>query len=271
MLMYIVWDVTPQIIPGWNTPNYYSLLFVTGIALGFFTIKKMFKNEGVDEKILDSLLIWMIVSTIVGMRLGHVFFYDWDKYKDNLIEIFQIWKGGYASHGAAILILIAMYFFAKRVANKSYLWVLDRIVTPIAIAGCFIRLGNLMNSEIAGVPTDLPWAFSFTYYINDLTGQYDPTPRHPTQIYEALGYLSIYLLMLYMYWKKNAYKREGLLFGIFMIGIWGVRFLVEFVKEGQTARDYTSALNTGQQLSIPFIIIGIWLVVRALRNKPQMA
>lgn len=270
-MMYIVWDVSPQIIPGWNTPNYYSLLFITGIILGFYTIKKMFKNEGVEEKVLDSLLIWMIISTIVGMRMGHVIFYGWDYYKNNLIEIFQVWKGGYASHGAAILILITMYFFANNVAKKPYLWVLDRIVTPIAIAGCFIRLGNLMNSEIAGTPTDLPWAFSFPNYINDQTGLADPSPRHPTQIYEAFGYLMVYLFMLFMYWKRKAYQREGLLFGIFMVALWGIRFFVEYVKEGQTERDFTSALNTGQWLSIPFIIIGIWLVIRALMNKPKMA
>ena len=175
-----------------------------------------------------------------------------------------------ASHGAAIAILIALFIFSKKVSKKPYLWILDRVVAPIAIAGCFIRLGNLMNSEIAGIPADVPWAFSFTHYWNDVTQQLDPTPRHPTQIYEAFGYLSIYLFLLFMYWKREAQKREGLLFGIFMIGIWGVRFFVEFVKEGQTARDYTSALNTGQMLSIPFILVGVWLVVRAMIREKQI-
>jgi prolipoprotein diacylglyceryl transferase len=267
MLMQIVWDVSPEIIPGWKTPNFYGLLFVTGIMLGFFTIKRMFKKEGVDEKILDTLLVYVVVATIVGARLGHVFFYDWDQYKNNLVDIVKVWEGGLASHGAAIAILIALYFFSKKVSKKTYLWILDRVAAPIAIAGVFIRLGNLMNSEIAGVPTDLPWAFSFPRYFNDVTHEFDPTPRHPTQIYEALGYLSVYLLLLYMYWKKEAFKRQGLLFGIFMIGIWGVRFLVEFVKEGQTARDYTSALNTGQILSIPFVLVGIWLLARALGSE----
>jgi prolipoprotein diacylglyceryl transferase len=267
MLMQIVWDVTPEIIPGWKTPNYYGLLFVTGIFLGFLTIKRMFKKEGVDEKTLDTLLIYVVVGTILGARLGHVFFYDWDQYKNNLGDIFKIWEGGLASHGAAIAILIALFIFSKKVSKKPFLWILDRVVAPIAIAAVFIRLGNLMNSEIAGIPTDVPWAFSFPYYFNDLTREFDATPRHPTQIYEALSYLLLYLFLLFMYWKKEAFKREGLLFGIFMIGLWGVRFLVEFVKEGQTARDYTNALNTGQMLSIPFFLVGVWLVIRALRKE----
>jgi prolipoprotein diacylglyceryl transferase len=270
MLMHIVWDVSPEIIKGWKTPNYYGLLFVTGIFLGFLTIKRMFKKEGVDEKTLDTLLIYVVIATILGARLGHVFFYDWDEYKDNLIDILKVWEGGLASHGAAIAILIALFIFSKKVSKKPYLWILDRVVAPIAIAGCFIRLGNLMNSEIAGIPTDVPWAFSFTHYWNDVTQQLDPTPRHPTQIYEAFGYLSIYLFLLFMYWKREAQKREGLLFGIFMIGIWGVRFFVEFVKEGQTARDYTNALNTGQMLSIPFILVGVWLVVRAMMREKKI-
>jgi prolipoprotein diacylglyceryl transferase len=267
MLMQIVWDVTPEIIPGWKTPNFYGLLFVTGIFLGFLTIKKMFAKEGVDEKTLDTLLIYVVISTILGARLGHVFFYDWDQYKNNLGDIIKVWEGGLASHGAAIAILIALFIFSKKVSKKPYLWILDRVVAPIAVAACFIRLGNLMNSEIAGIPTDLPWAFSFPYYFNDLTKEYDATPRHPTQLYEAFSYLLIYLFLLFMYWKKDAFKREGLLFGIFMIGIWGVRFFVEFVKEGQTARDYTSALNTGQMLSIPFVLVGVWLIFRSMRLK----
>ena len=265
--MHIVWDVSPEIIPGWKTPNYYGLLFISGILLGFYTIKRMFKQEGVDEKTLDTLLVYVVVATILGARLGHVFFYDWDQYKNNLGDIIKVWEGGLASHGAAIAILISLYIFTKKVSKKSYLWILDRVVAPIAIAAVFIRLGNLMNSEIAGVPTSLPWAFSFPNYFNDVTKDFDPTPRHPTQLYEAFSYLLVYLFLLFMYWKKEAFKREGLLFGIFMIGIWGVRFFVEFVKEGQTSRDYTSALNTGQMLSIPFVLVGVWLVVRAFNKQ----
>lgn len=267
MLMQIVWDVDPQIFPKLKTPNYYGLLFVTGIFLGFLTIKKMFKKEDVPEKVLDTLLIYVVIATIVGARLGHVFFYDWDYYKNNLGDILKVWEGGLASHGAAISILVALYVFAKKVSKTSYLWILDRVVISIAVAACFIRLGNLMNSEIAGIPTNVPWAFSFPNYINDTTGQYDPTPRHPTQIYEAFSYLMVYLLLMYMYWKRQAQKREGLLFGVFMIGLWGVRFFVEFVKEGQTARDHTGALNTGQLLSIPFVLIGVWLVWRAFAKR----
>jgi prolipoprotein diacylglyceryl transferase len=215
------------------------------------------------------LATWLFIGGLIGARAFFVIQYR-DKF-GNFLDIFKIWEGGLASHGAAIAILIALFVFSKKVSKKPFLWILDRVVAPIAIAAVFIRLGNLMNSEIAGIPTDVPWAFSFPYYFNDLTREFDATPRHPTQIYEALSYLVLYLFLLFMYWKKEAFKREGLLFGIFMIGLWGVRFLVEFLKEGQTARDYTSSLNTGQMLSIPFFFVGVWLVIRALNSKPGNA
>lgn len=267
MLMTIVWDVSPEIIPGWRTPNFYGLLFITGIILGYRSIKKVFVKENIPEKVLDSLLIYVVIATIVGARLGHVFFYDWDDYKNDLISIFKVWEGGLASHGAAVAILIALFIFSKKVSKKPFIWILDRVSAPIAIAGCFIRLGNLMNSEIAGKPTDLPWAFSFPNYINDITKQYDPTPRHPTQIYEALSYLIIFIILHQLYWKKNASNKPGLIFGVFMIGIWGMRFLIEFIKEGQTDRDFTSVLNTGQLLSIPLFLVGVYLIFNALRSK----
>jgi prolipoprotein diacylglyceryl transferase len=269
MIWSIQWDVNPGLIDGLATPNKYGLLFVSGIMIGYFVIKRMFKNEQVQEALLDKLLMYMIVSTVVGARLGHVFFYDWDQYKNNLGDIFKIWEGGLASHGAAIAILIAMYIFSKYVAKKPMLWILDRVSAPIAIAGCFIRLGNLMNSEIVGKVTDASWGFQFMR--NDCPNQlmdcsWDQIPvRHPSQLYEAFFYVATFAILMYLYWKKKAYLKEGMLFGVFLIVLWSGRFLVEFVKEGQTARDFESALNTGQWLSIPLILAGVVILTRSYR------
>lgn len=273
MILGVNWNISPGLIDGWSTPNKYGLLFVSGIIIGFFVIRRMFRKERVREDLLDKLLMYMVIATVVGARLGHVFFYDWDQYKNNLLDIFKIWEGGLASHGAAAAILIALYIFSKRVSKKSMLWVLDRVSAPIAIAGCFIRLGNLVNSEIVGKETTVSWGFRFMKHDCDSPAMdcaWDQIPlRHPTQIYEAAFYLATFLLLMYLYWKRKAYRREGLLFGVFMIVLWTGRFLVEFLKEGQTERDYTGWLNTGQWLSIPLIVIGIVILVRSLRNKKE--
>lgn len=280
MILGVNWNVSPELIEGWSTPNKYGLLFVSGIIIGFYVIKRMFKEEKIQDDLLDKLLLYMVVSTVVGARLGHVFFYDWDQYKNNLLDIFKVWEGGLASHGAAVMILIALYIFSKRVSKKPYLWVLDRVSAPIAIAGCFIRLGNLVNSEIAGKITDLPWGFRFMRYVdsNGVADCKSPTNdcswaeiplRHPTQIYEALFYLATFLLLMFLYWKRKAYLKEGLLFGVFMIVLWTGRFLVEFVKEGQTDRDFEWSLNTGQWLSIPLVIAGVFILIRSFKVKSQ--
>lgn len=280
--LYITWNVTPEIFDGLKTPNLYGLLFVTGLAIGYFVIKNMFKREGVREEILDKLVFYMVISTIVGARLGHVFFYGpyFDEidangylhrgYFSHPEDIFKVWEGGLASHGAAVVILIALYIFSKKVSKRSYMWILDRIVAPIIIAGCFIRLGNLVNSEIVGIPSNAPWAFSFPNYYNDLTGKLDPTPRHPAQLYEAIAYLFIFVFLMYLYYKKNLYLISGRLFGWFLVLVWGARFSIEFIKVGQTARDYTFALNTGQLLSIPLILIGVYLLVRRPVEKIEV-
>lgn len=270
MILGINWDISPQLIDGWATPNKYGLLFVTGIIIGFFVIKRMFKEEKIQEELLDKLLMYMVVATILGARLGHVFFYDWDQYKNNLLDIFKVWEGGLASHGAAIMILIALYIFSKRVSKKPMLWILDRVAAPIAIAGCFIRLGNLVNHEIVGKITNVPWGFKFMRHdcrMENYICSWDEIPlRHPTQIYEALFYLGTFLLLMFLYWKKKAYGREGMLFGVFMIVLWSGRFLVEFFKEGQTARDETWVLNTGQMLSVPLILVGVIILIRSLKK-----
>jgi phosphatidylglycerol---prolipoprotein diacylglyceryl transferase len=270
VILEIIWNVKPELIEGWKTPNKYGILFVTGLILGYFVIKRMFRKEHVPEDKLDKLLIYMVVATIIGARLGHVFFYDWAYYKNHLSEIPAVWKGGLASHGAAIAILIALWFYSKNVVRKPMLWTLDRVSAPIAIAGCFIRLGNLMNSEIVGTPTNLPWAFSFPQYFDEVNRQFDATPRHPAQLYEAIAYLLIFATLFYMYWKTKSSQKPGMIFGVFLIGIWGMRFLIEFIKEGQTARDFENVINTGQMLSIPFVLFGIYLIVRAAKMKPQI-
>lgn len=270
MIAAIDWNVKSELIEGWATPNKYGLLFVTGLIIGFFVIKRMFKKEGIPESLLDKLLIYVVLSTIIGARLGHVFFYDWPAYSRDPISIFKIWEGGLASHGAAIAILIALYIYSKRVSKRPMLWILDRIAAPIAIAGCFIRLGNLVNHEIIGTPTDLPWGFIFHYASEDTLINGVQVPRHPAQLYEAIYYLLTFALLMYLYWKTRAKYRLGIIFGTFMIVLWMGRLLIEFVKIGQTERDDVWALNTGQLLSIPLILAGVVILIMGLRRKEAL-
>lgn len=274
-MLAIRWDVTPEIIDGWNTPNWYGILFVTGLILGYYVIRKMFRKESIPDEQLDKLVLYVVIATIVGARLGHVFFYDWPSYKNNLVDIFKIWEGGLASHGGVIALIITLIIFSKKVIKKPYLWLFDRMAAPGAIAATFIRLGNLMNSEIVGRPTDLPWAFEFIHFYNEdmIPPGFDPTPRHPTQLYEAIMYLIIFGILMYMFWKKSAWKQPGLVFGTFLILLFGGRFLVEFLKMGQTAADnqlaIETSINTGQWLSIPFVIAGIAILIWSFKNKTQ--
>ncbi|MDX1652984.1 MAG: prolipoprotein diacylglyceryl transferase [Brumimicrobium sp.] len=272
MVLGIEWNVESQLIDGWNTPNLYGILFVTGLIIGFYVIKKMFRKEGIPDEWLDKLLIYVVIATIVGARLGHVFFYDWHLYKQNPIDILKVWEGGLASHGGAIAILIALYIYSKRVSKKSIWWILDRIVAPIAIAGCFIRLGNLVNHEIVGEPTNLPWGFKFMQESPEnlvmVDGELKHVYRHPAQLYEAIGYLGSFIVLYYMYWKTSLKEKRGFLFGSFLILIFGWRFIVEFVKVGQAERDAGLLINTGQWLSIPFVLAGI--VIIFLANKKML-
>ncbi|MCE2864643.1 MAG: prolipoprotein diacylglyceryl transferase [Flavobacteriia bacterium] len=283
MIQSIHWAVDSQLIDGWRTPNLYGLLFVSGIIMGYFVIRKMFRAEQVEDKILDTLVTYMVLATIIGARLGHVLFYGpyWDKIANGQIvergyfshpsDIVKIWEGGLASHGAAVAILIALFIFTKKVSKRSYIWILDRIAAPIAIAATFIRLGNLVNHEMVGYVTDVPWAFEFQYYFNEAIGNYDPTPRHPAQLYEAICYFISFGILLYLYWKLKKWQQPGFVFGSFLILIFGSRIICEFFKLGQTARDYTLPLNTGQLLSIPLVIAGIYLVMKAAKKTTHEA
>lgn len=271
MILGIDWKMSSQLIEGWSVPNLYGLLFVTGLIIGYFVIKRMFDKEGVPEAWLDSLLIYIVIATVVGARLGHVFFYDWDYYKDNLSEIPKVWEGGLASHGGAVAILIALFIYSKKVSKLPMFWILDRIVAPIAIAACFIRLGNLVNHEIVGVPTDLPWGFKFWNEGADnlllINGEFVHVFRHPAQLYESIAYFLIFLVLLRLFWKTNLKQKQGFIFGVFLIVLWGARFLIEFVKIGQAARDEGMILNTGQWLSVPFIIAGFVIIYLANKGK----
>jgi phosphatidylglycerol---prolipoprotein diacylglyceryl transferase len=279
MVLGIDWNVTSELIDGWSTPNKYGLLFVTGIILGYYVIKKMFKSEQVQEEVLDKLLLYMVLATIVGARLGHVLFYGpyfdvFDEsgilidrgYFSHPIDILKVYEGGLASHGAAIAIIIALYLFSKKISKKPMLWILDRVAAPVSIAACFIRLGNLVNHEIIGDPTNLPWGFRFNDAGNEYLINGEHVFRHPAQLYEALIYLCLFVLLLFMYWKTSAKLKSGALFGTLLIVMFTGRFLVEFVKVGQTARDEVFAINTGQMLSIPFVIIGLFFVFRSIKT-----
>ncbi|MFO7843995.1 MAG: prolipoprotein diacylglyceryl transferase [Bacteroidales bacterium] len=261
ILNSITWDVNPDIVSFWGlTIRYYGVLFAASFFFGYLIMQKIFKKEGLSVELLDKLTVYVAIGTVVGARLGHCLFYDPAYYLQNPLEIIKIWHGGLASHGAAIGILIALYYFARK-NKKPYLWILDRIVIVVALAGFFIRMGNLMNSEIYGIETSLPWGFIFVR-------NGEVIPKHPTQIYEALSYLLIFVLLYSIYHKKGTKVRQGLIFSLFLILLFTVRFLIEFIKEVQVDFEQTMALNMGQWLSIPFVIIGFYLLYRSYKHKP---
>lgn len=263
MLDFITWNVNPELFSGFVTVRWYGLMFAIGFLVGYELVSRMFKHEGAPERWLGILLIYVVVATIVGARLGHVFFYEWDVYRLDPIKILYIWEGGLASHGGTVAIILAVILFSIFVTKKSPLWTFDRLVIAIALVGGLIRLGNLFNSEIFGTATDLPWGFMFVRS-REWHELYEGQAVHPTQIYEALCYFALFGLLMWMYWKKNAEARPGLILGVFFIGIFLPRFLIEFIKNDQVAREATMTLNIGQQLSIPFILLGVFLVIYAM-------
>ena len=263
MLDYITWAANPDIISSPITVRWYGLKFAIGFIIGYEIVARIFKHEGAPERWLGILLIYVVIATIVGARLGHVFFYEWDVYSQNPIRILYIWEGGLASHGGTIAIIIAIILYSIFVTKRSPLWTFDRLVIAIALVGGLIRLGNLFNSEIFGTATTLPWGFMFVRS-REWHMLYEGQAVHPTQIYEALCYFALFGLLMWMYWKKNAEERPGLIFGVFMIGIFLPRFLIEFIKNDQVAREATMSLNIGQQLSIPFILLGVGLIIYAM-------
>ena len=267
MLSFITWTVDPTLFSIFGREiRWYSLMFALGFWIGYKIVERMFKKDHVPTNWLDSLFLYVFAGTVIGARLGHCLFYDPGYYLSNPIEIIKVWEGGLASHGGAIGIIIAVLIYSKKVTHRNPLWTFDRLVVPVALVGALIRIGNLMNHEIYGLPTNLPWGFRFIENLHQWKIGAEPifsAPSHPTQIYEASCYLLTFILLMYMYWKKRAYEKQGLIFGTFLIGIFGTRIIMEVLKNNQEAFEDNLFLNMGQILSIPFVVLGIFLIINA--------
>ncbi len=309
----IDWNPSPEIVNIFGLSiRYYGLMFVVAFLLGLRMLKKIYKNESVSEDYIDSLFMYVVLATLIGARLGEVFFYSWDSFKHRPLEIFlpiakdtngnlfgfiEGWTftgyAGLASHGAAIGIIVAMLLYRRKYKYKSLLWILDRIVIPVASGAVFVRLGNLMNSEIVGKATNSD--FGFRFIRNDISKRrameitnadnyekaYDlignsvkykhylaEVPlRHPTQIYESLSYVCVFLILWFVYWKTAKKEKAGYLFGLFMVLLWSVRFVIEFFKEWQGGLEtiFKVNLNTGQLLSIPMVLVGFYFMFRKVK------
>ncbi len=266
-LLFVNWNVDPEMIRiGSFAVRWYGLLFVSGFILGYWMFSKFFERENVNKELLDPLLYTLLIGTLVGARLGHCIFYQPDYYFGSwqgVLEVFAVWKGGLASHGGALMLLLCMWWFARRYGKKNnfdFLWILDHLAIAVAFAATAIRLGNLFNSEIYGDVTNLPWGFIF-----QLRGETEP--KHPTQLYEALSYLLLGIGLVWLYWKKLDKTYRGTYIGIFFIVCFGMRFLIEFIKEPQVEFEAGMAINMGQILSIPFVLLGIAFIVYACTKK----
>lgn len=267
ILNAVVWNADPVLLQfGPFAVRWYGLAFAVGFTIGYSIVARMFRHEGAPERWLGILLAYVVVATLVGSRLGHVFFYEWDYYSQHPEKILMIWEGGLASHGGTIANIIALFLFSWFVSHKPASWVFDKMVIPIALVGGLIRLGNLMNSEIYGGPTDLPWGFIFVR-------NGETVPAHPTQLYEATCYFLLFGWLMWLYWKRNAQERPWLITGIFFIGIFVPRFLIEYVKNVQVESEYRLmaqyGMNLGQMLSVPFILIGMALVIWAMTHPRE--
>lgn len=267
LLSEIFWNADPVLISlGPLQIRWYGLCFAIGFFIGYNIVAKMFKHEGAPEKWLGILLIYLVCGTVLGARLGHVFFYEWDYYSAHPSEILAIWHGGLASHGGTIGNIIAILLFSWLVSKKPASWTFDKIVVPVALTAALIRFGNLMNSEIYGGYTDLPWGFVFLRNGETL-------PSHPTQLYEGGIYLLLFALLMWMYWKRNDEERPWLLTGVFFLVTFGSRFLIEYVKNVQVSSEYEMiakyGMNLGQMLSIPFIVLGVTLIIIAMVRPRQ--
>ncbi|MHB8929102.1 MAG: prolipoprotein diacylglyceryl transferase [Melioribacteraceae bacterium] len=251
----IYWNVNPDIFSiGPITIRWYGLFFAMSFLVGYQIMLVIFNKEKKSEQDLNDLVWVMILGTVLGARIGHCLFYNPSYYLRHPEEILQIWKGGLASHGAAIGIMIAIYFYVRKRKDMTYLWIFDRIVITVALAGFFIRMGNLFNSEIIGKPTNSSWGFVFT--------SVDMIPRHPAQLYESIAYLFIFFFLFWYYFKKEGKFKQGLIFGLFLVLVFSFRFFVEFFKENQSSFEAGMFLNMGQLLSIPLVILGIYLLFR---------
>lgn len=273
-LLYINWNVDPEIVNILGIPlKYYGLLFLTGLILSLNILKKIYKKENLSTQAHEALFSYALIGILVGARLGHCLFYDFDYYSQHPIEIFlPIQKGpdgayhfigfaGLASHGGGIGLMIMLLLYSRKF-SIPLMTVLDAIAIVLPLAGVFIRLANLMNSEIIGIPTDVPWAFIFE--------KVDNLPRHPAQLYEAISYLLIFIL-IYLIYKKDIFKiGKGFYFGISILLIFIMRILIEFVKVDQAEFEHGMSLNMGQLLSIPFVILGLFFMIKSILEKGKM-
>ena len=265
--LVVRWHVDPAILHiGGFELRWYSILFVSGFILGWFIFSWFCDREKVDKKVLDPLLYTLLICTIVGARLGHCLFYQPDYYLGSwqgFWEIFMPWKGGLASHGGTIALILGMWWFARHYGRKhdfDFVWLLDHLAIAVAFAGAFIRFGNLFNSEIYGIETSLPWGFIF-----ELRGE--TVPKHPTQLYEGFTYLILGFALVALYKNRLDKMYRGEFIGIFLLVCFGSRFLIEFIKEPQVDFEKVMTLNMGQLLSIPFILLGVFFLVWAFKKK----
>jgi len=270
----IVWDPSKGIDLGFFMIRYYSLMYLVAFTLGWYLMKNILERERMGQKELDAIFMYTVIAVLAGARLGHVIFYQPELFIEDPLSIilparfvpefeftgFQ----GLASHGAAIGVILAMYFYSKKVVKKPILWTLDRVVIPVASGGVFIRIGNFINSEIIGKPTNSDYGVIFAQLGEDFA-------RHPAQLYEAGCYVIVFIILMFLYWKTDKREKLGFIFGVFLVLLWSVRFFVEFLKEAQVENRATWALNTGQWLSIPFIIIGLYLIFRKLKTTSATA
>ncbi|WP_347922524.1 prolipoprotein diacylglyceryl transferase [Pontimicrobium sp. SW4] len=267
--LQIVWDPQSEGIPifGDFKIHYYSMMWMAAFILGWYIMKKIYKHENQTEDKLDSLFIYSVLGIMIGARVGHVVFYQSELILDDPLSIFLPFKfaGGFeftgfrglASHGAAIGMIISMYLYNKKILKKSVIWILDRVVVPVALGAIFVRIGNFFNSEMVGYKTDSSFGVVFKALNEDFA-------RHPGQLYEAFGYVFVFLILWLTYWKSKKREQTGFLFGLFLVMLWTVRFIVEYFKEPQSGEDlaafFGNVLNNGQLLSIPFIIIGLYFM-----------
>lgn len=265
------WNPSEGIDLGFFLIRYYSLMFVIAFTLGWFITKRIFQNEKIELEKLDSLFIYMVIAILLGARLGHVLFYQSELILQDPISVLLPFRTvpefeytgfqGLASHGAAIGVIIAMFIYSRKVIKKPVLWILDRVVIAVASGAIFVRIGNFINSEIIGKATNSDFGIIFKQLNEDF-------PRHPAQLYESAGYVLVFLILWYTYWKTQKSKQLGYLFGLFLVLLWTVRFFVEFVKESQGGFEsyLGKTLSTGQWLSIPFILAGIYFMVRSSKK-----
>jgi len=270
MIYSIVWDPPIGFDLGFFTLRFYSLMFLVAFVSGWYLTKAIFQREGLSMDKLDKILIYTVIGTLLGARLGHVIFYQPELFSQDFLSVFLPFQfvptfkftgfAGLASHGATIGIAIAMYFYSKKVLQKNIFWIFDRIVVPVSFGAVFVRIGNFLNSEIIGKPTNSDFGVVFKKLGEDFA-------RHPSQLYESGCYLLLFALLYYLYWKTNISKKVGMLFGIFFTLMWSIRFVVEYSKEPQVAERADWLFNTGQLLSIPMIVIGIIIMYVSLSKS----